>query len=385
MDSDHGWRAYLPEVAFAVAMAAGLVVWTLFVSTQAAVPDVGDYVLVAGCAAGLVAVRRAPSIALLVVTVTMLGFVVRVHPGSTAAFPVLAAVYVAARSGRRVPAAVAGLAFLAGFFAVDLSAAGAVTPELPERTLLLTGWFVAAGVMGVVSRHRRAYLQQVEQRAVDAERTREETALRRAGEERLRIARELHDSLTHSISLIKLQAGVAVHLARKRGDEAPAALLAIQEASRDAMRELRDTLKVLRASGDDPGNGLGQVDDLVERALAAGLSAALTTSGQPRPVPEAVGRVAYRVVQEALTNVSRHSGGATAAVHIGHTARALVVRVDDDGIADPARPPEPGAGLSGMAERVTGLGGHLRAEPRPDGGFTVQATLPRGADPREST
>jgi signal transduction histidine kinase len=139
--------------------------------------------------------------------------------------------------------------FLGGFLARDVSAAPAGRPgqEIVERTSLLLGWFVAANVAGLVARQRRAYLEQVEQRALEAERTREEMALRRAGEERLRIARDLHDSLTHSISVVKVQAGIAVHLARKQGEEPSAALLAIQEASGAAMRELRATLEVLRS------------------------------------------------------------------------------------------------------------------------------------------
>ena len=179
----------------------------------------------------------------------MLAFHIRVHAGVSAAFPVLGTVYVAAWRGHRLAAALASLVFLGGFLARDVSVAPAGRPGqlIIERTSLLLGWFVAANVAGLVARQRRAYLEQVEQRAVEAERTREEMALRRAGEERLRIARDLHDSLTHSISVIKVQAGIAVHLARKHGEEPSAALLAIQEASGAAMRELRATLDVLRA------------------------------------------------------------------------------------------------------------------------------------------
>src|SRR5690349_11937065 len=121
------------------------------------------------------------------------------------------------------------------------------------------GWVVSAGVMAVSSYVWRLHLREVEQRAEEAERTRDETARRRAMEERLRIARELHDSLTHSISVIQVQAGVAVHLARKRGEDIPPALLAIQEAGADAVRELRATLGVLREEDGD-GSGLGQLD-----------------------------------------------------------------------------------------------------------------------------
>src|SRR5215471_1711011 len=127
------------------------------------------------------------------------------------------------------------------------------------------GWLISAGVMAVAFRMWQLHLHEVEQRAEEAERTRDEVARRKAVEERLRIARELHDSLTHSISVIQVQAGVAAHLARKRGEEVPAALAAIQEASADASRELRATLNVLRREDDRDGSGLGQLPSLVAR------------------------------------------------------------------------------------------------------------------------
>src|SRR6202021_2118154 len=137
------------------------------------------------------------------------------------------------------------------------------------------GWVISAGVMVVASRVWRLHLREVEQRAEQAERTRDEVARRRAVEERLRIARELHDSLTHSISVIQVQAGVAVHLARKRGEEAPPALLAIHEAGADAARELRATLGVLRSHDNDDGSGLDRLPDLMGRTRSAGLPASV--------------------------------------------------------------------------------------------------------------
>src|ERR1700742_2812103 len=144
------------------------------------------------------------------------------------------------------------------------------------RRLYGAGWLISAGVMGVTFRMWQLHLHEVEQRAEEAERTRDEAARRRAVEERLRIARELHDSLTHSISVIQVQAGVAAHLARKRGEDVPPALAAIQEASADASRELRATLSVLRGAddGDGDGSALGQLDGLLARTRAAGLPVA---------------------------------------------------------------------------------------------------------------
>jgi signal transduction histidine kinase len=323
------------------------------------------------------ACRRYPVVALTVVTASMLVFYVRVHGGVAAAFAVIGTVYVAAWRGHRAPAALASLVFLVGFLARDVSIAPTdrFGQQILERTSLLLGWFVAANVAGLVARQRGAYLEQVEQRAVEAERTREEMALRRAGEERLRIARDLHDSLTHNISLIKVQAGIAVHLARKRDEEPSTALLAIQEASGAAMRELRATLDVLRAPGEDPV-GLALVDELAERTVAAGVPARVTVVGDRRDLPVEVDQAGYRVVQEALTNVARHAGAATAEILVEYAPALLTVSVVDDGRASPARPVTPGVGLRGMRERVTGLGGTLDAAPRESGGFAVRARFP---------
>jgi len=229
------------------------------------------------------------------------------------------------------------------------------------------------------------HLREVEQRAEEAERTKDEAARRRAVEERLRIARELHDSLTHSISVIQVQAGVAVHLARKRGEEVPPALLAIQEAGADASRELRATLQVLRSAEDGDSSGLCQLDSLVARARAAGLPVTVTVTGAMRPLPPEVDQAAYRIVQEALTNVSRHAGHARASVHLHYTPETVSIQVDDDGngpvISTGAgtRPSGPGLGLVGMRERVSALGGRLQAGPQDHGGFQVHAELPARA------
>jgi len=223
------------------------------------------------------------------------------------------------------------------------------------------------------------HVRQAEQRADEAERTRDEAAQRRAMEERLRIARELHDSLTHSISVIQVQAGVAEHLARKRGEDVPPALQAIQEAGADAARELRATLSVLRSTEDGDCSGLGQLDGLLGRAQAAGLPVTVTITGTERPLPPDVDQAAYRIVQEALTNVSRHAGLARASVRLHYTAETLAVQVDDDGTGDGARSAGTGLGLIGMRERVSALGGRLQAGPQDGGGFRVRAELPARA------
>jgi signal transduction histidine kinase len=245
------------------------------------------------------------------------------------------------------------------------------------------GWLVSVAVMAVAGGIWQLHLREVEQRADEAERTRDEVARRRAVEERLRIARELHDSLTHSISVIQVQAGVAEHLARKRGEDVPPALAAIREAGADAARELRATLSVLRSTDDADSSGLGQLDNLVARARAAGLPVTVTVTGATRSLPAGVDQAAYRIVQEALTNVSRHAGLAQAAVCLQYTRHGLTVQIDDDGCGDAPdgsrRPGGTGLGLLGMRERVSVLGGRLHAGPQDGGGFRVRAELPARA------
>ncbi len=251
--------------------------------------------------------------------------------------------------------------------------------ERGRRGFYAAGWLISAGVMVVTSRIWQLHLREVEQRAEEAERTRDEAARRKAVEERLRIARELHDSLTHSISVIQVQAGVAVHLARKRGEDVPPALLAIQEAGADAVRELRATLGVLRSEEDGDGSGLTQLDSLVARARAAGLPVTLTVTGARGPLPPGADQAAYRIVQEALNNVSRHAGQACASVHLCYTPETLLIQIDDDGAGTGTGPSGPGLGLAGMRERVSALGGQLQAGPQDGGGFRVRAELPARA------
>jgi signal transduction histidine kinase len=365
-----GVPAGIRDWAIAVGVAATLLVAGLSGSHAAGDADLLGYALLVAGGLALVVRRRAPVPVLAFTALCAVGYQAIGFDVPAVAF--LFAVYAAVREGHRVVTVVMAVLML-----VALPLAALARPQdmsvgqaLAEaRGALELAWLVAAGAAGEA-------LRQAERRADEAERTREETALRRANEERLHIARELHDSLTHQISVIKVQAGVAIHLARRRGDEVPEALLAIQEAGREASRELRATLEALRDDGRTPRPGLANVPELVQRARMAGLDATLTIEGQRHDVPAAVDRTAYRIVQESLTNVARHAAAASASVRIGYRPDALAIRVDDDGQATPATVATPGVGLLGMRERVTALGGRLRAEPRDDGGFTVQAELP---------
>jgi signal transduction histidine kinase len=213
---------------------------------------------------------------------------------------------------------------------------------------------------------------------------RAQAARRRADEERLRMARELHDVLAHSISVINVQAGVGLALLDSDPEQARTALTTIKAASKEALGEVRQVLDSLRTQGDAPrapAPGLDRLPELVQQAASAGLTVAI--DGTPPRLPPGTDLAAFRVVQEALTNVVRHSGSRHARVHIGHEAGALRLRVDDDGPATGADAGGSGNGLAGMRERAAALGGTIEAGPRPDGGFRVLAVLPLKVTPKE--
>ncbi|MDT0318698.1 sensor histidine kinase [Streptomyces millisiae] len=364
-------RIGVVDWAIAVGVAAILLVTGVSGQEPATGLDPLGHALLAAGGLALAARRRAPVAVLAVTGLCAVGYQAAGFDVPVVAY--LFAVYAAVRAGHRAVVVGASAAMLAALPLAALVSGPYDTGEAFARArgALELAWLIAAGAAGEA-------LRQAERRADEAERTREETALRRANEERLCIARELHDSLTHQISIVKLQAEVAVHVARRRGERVPESLLAIQEAGREASRELRATLEALRDDDTAPPRGLDHVPDLVERARAFGLDASLTIVGRRPAVPAAVDRTVYRIVQESLTNIHRHADAATAWVRIDCRPDALVVRVDDDGRATPGTAPTPGVGLLGMRERVTALGGRLRAEPRGEGGFTVHAELPVG-------
>jgi len=363
-----GVRTGVRDWAVAVGVAATLVVAGLSEQNSAGSLDLLGYALLAAGGLALAAGRRAPVSVLVVTGLCALGY--QAVGFDVPAVAYLFAVYAAMRSGHHVITVAASVTLLAALPLAALASlhdTGAAFAQ--ARGALEVAWVIAAGAAGEA-------LRQAERRADEAERTREETARHRADEERLHIARELHDSLIHQISIIKVQSEVAVHLARRRGEQVPESLLAIQQAGREASRELRATLGALRDDDKAPPHGLDDVPGLVESARMTGLDATLTIEGQRHDVPVAVGRTVYRIVQESLTNIARHASAATASVRIDCRSDALIIRVDDDGNAKPDTASPPGVGLLGMRERVTALGGNLCAEPRDEGGFTVLAELP---------
>ncbi|MFH8582004.1 histidine kinase [Streptomyces zaomyceticus] len=364
-----GVRPVVRDRLTAGGVAAALLVTGMSGRHSATGLDLLGYALLVVGGLTLAAGRRAPVAVLAVSGLCAVGYQAAGFDVAAVAF--LFAVYAAMRAGRRLVTAVTSVAVLAALPLAALASGLHDTGEAftQARGALQIAWLIAAGAAGEA-------LRQAERRADEAERTREETARRRADEERLHIARELHDSLTHQISVIKVQSEVAVHVARKRGEQVPEALLAIREAGREAARELRATLEALRDDDTTPPPGLGHVPELVERAGRSGLAATLTIEGQRHDVPAAVGRTVYRIVQESLTNIARHADATKASVRIAYGPDVVALQVDDDGRATPDTAPVPGIGLLGMRERVTALGGRFRAAPRGEGGFTVRAELP---------
>src|SRR5688572_9658210 len=296
-----GVPAGIRDWAIAVGVAATLLVAGLSGSHAAGDADLLGYALLVAGGLALVVRRRAPVPVLAFTGLCAVGYQAIGFDVPAVAF--LFAVYAAVREGHRVVTVVMAVLML-----VALPLAALARPQdmsvgealAQARGALELAWLIAAGAAGEA-------LRQAERRADEAERTREETALRRANEERLHIARELHDSLTHQISVIKVQAEVAVHLANKRGEPVPEALLAIRDAGREAARELRATLEALRDDDRNPPHGIGDVPALIQRARSTGLDAELTIEGERTDVPAAVERTAYRIVQESLTNIARHA------------------------------------------------------------------------------
>ncbi|MFJ6819756.1 sensor histidine kinase [Streptomyces niveus] len=236
----------------------------------------------------------------------------------------------------------------------------------------VAAWVVAVLVGSELVRVRREQWLHARQERAAAE-------ARRADEERLRIARELHDVLAHSISVINVQAGVGLALIDSDPEQARTALTTIKAASKEALGEVRQVLDTLRTSGDAPrapAPGLDRLPELVEQAAGAGLTVAIETRGERVALAPGADLAAFRIVQEALTNVVRHSGSRTADVQVGYGPGLLTLRIDDAGPATGDEAGGSGNGLAGMRERAAALGGTIEAGPRPDGGFRVRATLP---------
>ncbi|MFD3581020.1 sensor histidine kinase [Streptomyces sp. NPDC058683] len=282
------------------------------------------------------------------------------------------------RRTARVGAVTATMTLLAATLARD--------PESPWGLVIvgMMSWTLLPGALGDAVRSNTEYLAAAEARAELAEHTREEEALRRVSEERLRMARDLHDVVAHHIALAATQARTATYLMHHHPERAPKMMASFVDSTDEALRELRATVGLLRQKGDtdsprDPAPGLAQLPTLLESFERVGLSVHVITEGEARPLSPGVELTAYRVVQEALTNVTKHAGTANATVRLTYTPSWVTISVDNDGRADVAAPlPDrvSGYGLIGMRERAQSIGGRLQAGPRAEGGFTVTLGLP---------
>jgi signal transduction histidine kinase len=334
----------------------------------------------------LAARRRFPGTVLALCVASGLAVAALGVPPIVLGLAILAAVYSVAAYGDRW-VSLAGLAAAElGSAAVQLTPGRFQTPTVVSNALVIGAAWLLGHFVGV----RRAYTSRLEQTA-ELERTRAEQARRAVAEERLRLARELHDVVAHSISVIAVQSGVGAHVAKTQPEEAAKALAAIEATSRAALIELRRLLGVLRQDGEPQGElapvpGLADLDSLLAEVAKAGLGVRLRVEGTPSQLPAGVDLSAYRIVQEALTNVVKHAGPARAQVTIRYRDQEVMVEVTDDGrgVTAPASNGRArvGHGLIGMRERVQVFGGDLEVGPGPVGGFRVAARLPFAADHR---
>ncbi|NNN29147.1 sensor histidine kinase [Streptomyces sp. S3(2020)] len=257
-------------------------------------------------------------------------------------------------------------------------------------------WLLLPLAWGRGARLRGAYLQAVQARAEHAERTREEEAHHRVTEERMRIARDLHDVVAHHLALAKIQAGVAEHFTRTRPEQAQKILADLVGTTTTAMRELKATVGLLRHADDpdsaplEPAPGLHLLPELIESCESGGLTVTVTSQGQTQPLSPGVDLTAYRIVQEALTNVAKHTPAKTAHIQLAYarTSLTLTITNDTDALTTTTLQSAKGGGfgLISMTERAHSVGGELRAGPRPAGGFQVTTALPlHPHDPRERT
>ena len=359
----------LPLVLLAVQLTSAATIegrWHLFSPPRSLGPV--DWVLLVVGPLALVARRWHPVLVLWVTLATTLA------PSGTGLTHVsfIVAFFVSATAGKRYPAWLAlALTFVWTIWLAPLIYGYAVPPN---DALALAGWLLAVAIAAEATWFRA-------ERATATRASRQIDQRRRQSEERLRVARDLHDVIGHNISLINVQASMGLDLMDSQPEQARAALSAIKSASKEALEELRTMLRTLRQDDDaprSPAPGLDRIPELVELTWAAGLSVEVEVTGTAPPLPAAVHLAAYRIIQESLTNVARHVGRARVAVRVTYGDADVRVEIDDDGNAPSGGDSVigTGSGITGMRERAAALGGELSAGFRQGGGFRVSARLP---------
>lgn len=339
--------------------------------------------LVGGVAGALALRRRYPIPVLVALNAVALAWSAAHYPGRLITLtPLIACYTLAAARGWRWGLAGALVTALNALVAVRM-AFGAAEPAGTSISAVLMA--ATAGAAGTAVGYYRALLVATRAQLAREAKTHQEQARRRAVEERLRIARELHDIFGHTMANISVQAGVGIHLFNTRPAQAVEALTTIKQISDQALTDIKTILGVLRADNDPdrprtPRGGLDQLEALLDPVRAAGVRPRLTVHGNARPLPAAVDLAAYRIIQEALTNVLRHARARTVQIDLRYEPERVVIQVLDDGSA-----PSPGQasangqdghGISGMRERTLALSGEFTAGPHPDGGFQVRSALP---------
>jgi signal transduction histidine kinase len=360
------------DVAFAVAGAAALIVEGQLRSSSALSP--GAYVLAVAAAAPLVWRTRSPLAALVAVEAGAVTCAAVFGASWSASALVAVQLFTVALLGHRQRSLVVGaLTALVAVIAIVLIDGSVELTGIAFRLLLV----IVSLVLGDTIRSRRALRAAARERAQREEHQREEESRRRLAGERLRIARELHDTLAHSLVAINVRAGVAADL--HDSQDPTVALRDIKAASATALRDLRATLGLLREPDDAvptaPALNLESLPGLIENARSAGLRADAQVAIDGATVPAAIGRAAFRIVQEALTNVLRHAEASSALVRVAARSDVLTIEVTDNGRTHTTAE-APGHGLRGMAERAAAVGGHLDVGPRKQGGWRVSAELP---------
>ncbi|WP_432102075.1 sensor histidine kinase [Streptomyces sp. bgisy091] len=330
---------------------------------DATAPAVGSWVLAVAVCAALPARGRHPvAVGWFTVIGTGFYYLLSTVDGPLVVIPI-AALYTLAAQGRTQASVAMAAVMVIGVGAGVLAGTGDVNGT---AVFMLTGWLVAVLALGSMRHGRVAYA--------------EEEARLRATQERLRIARELHDVIGHNMSMIHVQASSALHRLHKDPAQAEEALTAIKQSSKEGLRELRATLGVLRQVDEvaptGPSPGLARIGELVTSAARTGLDVKVERSGSHAPLPASVDLAAYRIVQESLTNAVKHSGARHVVVRIHHGDRELTIGVQDDGRGSAPCAQGEGSGIAGMTERARALGGTLSAGPGTAGGFAVRGRLP---------
>lgn len=372
-----GWRGDLVVAVVAAVVQVGGTALAARHQPDLRTLNVSGYLLLAAGPVALIARRWQPVAVLATVFAATLGYTMLDYPGGPIWLALIIAFASAVIGGHRIVAYASLLAGYVSFLWLAKLATGKPGPSAGVA-VGLAAWLLFLLAGSELIRNRRAYARASRQRAIEERRSAYEADRRRASEERLGIARELHDVVAHSLSLINVQAGVALELMDARPEQIRTALTAIKQVSREALVDVQSVLDALRRPGEEaplaPAPSLRDVGDLVRRAEATGLTVDARITADLTVLPSGTDAAGYRIVQEALTNARRHARGAAVDVELTFTDDALRVRIRDNGPGSTFD--GDGHGLPGMRERALAVGGELRVGPATPTGFLVEAVLP---------